>query len=102
MLTTETCLFCQNNDIKVRIFWTVFVFTWVLVEPESFFYAYLSFGTYYKELQSSLSKSEHHHPAGWSGMPQNSLEGFPWSCWAEMRRDTLLAEVLFLLEALPS
>lgn len=35
-------------------------------------------------------------------MPQNCLEGFSWGCWLELWRDTLLAEVLFLLEALPS
>lgn len=35
-------------------------------------------------------------------MPQNCLGVFSWGCWLEMWRDTLLAEVLFLLEALPS
>jgi len=73
----ETCLFCQNNDIKVRIFWTIFVFTWVLVEPDSFFNAYVSFGTYCKELKSSLSESEQHHPIkGSMSMEHHAAELF--------------------------
>lgn len=54
----------MSVDIKVKIFWAVFVFTWVLVVPESFFFnTYLWFGSYYKELKSFLRKSEQHHPA---------------------------------------
>lgn len=60
------CLFCQNNGIKVRIFWTIFVFTWVLVEPEYFFFSmhiYHLVHISYKELKSSVSGSKHHRTA---------------------------------------
>lgn len=74
-----------------------------------FFNEHLSFGTYYKELKSSLSKSEQRHPERRSMRMEHHATELFGGIWKDFPgaagrkwRDILLAEVLLLLEALPS